>query len=80
MTTQVTEVTRGTVGVEVEMTSDTNAASVLVSKSAVYVLVRRGNGVSKVGRRFADAASAIAAYKSESVREMIATACEIAAA
>lgn len=80
MTINVTEVSRGTNCVEVEMMAEKHAASVLVSASAVYVLVRNGAGRSKIGRRFSDAASAVAAYKSEAIRQMIATACEIAAA
>jgi hypothetical protein len=80
MTINVTEVSRGTIGVEVEMTTENHAASVLVTKSALFVLVRKGNSVNKIGKRFADVASAVAAYKSEAVRRMIETACEIAAA
>jgi hypothetical protein len=80
MTINVTEVSRGTIGVEVEMTTENHAASVLVTKSALFVLVRKGNSVNKIGKRFADVASAVSAYKSEAVRRMIETACEIAAA
>jgi hypothetical protein len=80
MTINVTEVSRGTIGVEVEMKTENHAASVLVTKSALFVLVRKGNSVNKIGKRFADVASAVAAYKSEAVRLMIQTACEIAAA
>lgn len=79
MTINITGISRGTDCVEAEMTTDTHAASVLFAKSGVYVLVRSGSR-SKLGRRFADVAAAAAAYKSESVRQMIATAAEIAAA
>lgn len=80
MTINITEITRGTNCVEVEMTTEKHAASVLVTPSALYVLVRGAATRSKIGRRFADVASAVAAYKSEAVRRMIETACEIAAA
>ena len=80
MNVNVIEMTRGTNCVEVEMLCDNSAASVLVTASAVYVLVRGAATRSKIGRRFADAASAVAAYKSNAVRRMIETACEIAAA
>ena len=79
MNVNVIEMTRGTNSVEVEMLCDNSAASVLVTASAVYVLVRGAATRSKIGRRFADAASAVAAYKSNAVRRMIETACEIAA-
>ena len=80
MTTQVIEVSRDKDCIEVEVATGNKNASVLFTKSAVYVLVRGRNNVSKIGRRFADVASAMAAYKCSAVREMIATACEVATA
>lgn len=80
MNVNVTEVARGSNGVEVEMVCGTSAASVLLTASAVYVLVRGGATRGKVGRRFADVASAVAAYKTDAVRRMIETAAEMAAA
>ena len=80
MNVNVIETTRGTNCIEVEMVCDNSAASVLITASAIYVLVRCSAARSKLGRRFADVASAVAAYKSTAVRRMIETAAEMAAA
>lgn len=89
MTINVTEVSRieknGLELVFVTMDAGKHQAAVIVaSGTSRYVRVTVKNAAHKawrgLGKRFSDVAAATAAYKTDAIRQMISTACEIAAA
>lgn len=89
MMINVTEVSRcnshGTDYVFVTMEAGKHEACVIVASGmSPHVNVTVKNAAQRcwkgLGRRFSDAASAVAAYKTDAIRRMIETACEIAAA
>lgn len=87
MTTMITDTSRQTaLGNEylyVEMQCGKHSALVVVCRGATnYVQVVVQNAVNRawrgMGKRFATAEAAVAAYKTEAIRSMIHTACGIA--